>query len=389
MSDADFHQAAPDTLPDPIWDVAVIGAGPAGSTAALHLARNGHKVLLVEKDRFPRDKTCGDFLFADTIESLKGAGLLESVRRIATPVNKIVVCSPSGIPVEVPGEFLTVKRIRFDNHLAEKAVEAGAKLVRGKVSDLRVSHDSMVTIVSDREHRQIQSRFAILATGADVGLAGRLGLIRDKAPSAVAMRCYVRSTYQLEHAVLSYDRSLIPGYGWVIPVGNNEFNVGCGAHYHDVNQGRYNLKEAFARFLAEFPVARELMRRGEQISRLQAAPLRCRLNRLTQLNNGNVLAVGETIGATLPFTGEGIGTAMRSAELAAAAVSESLKSGNSDSLKQYRDHVFERMLPRHQGHQVAEKWMGHRLLNDLMAWRLSRSPFLQDRLREFLTKTGN
>ncbi len=72
-----------------IWDVVIIGAGPAGSTAAIHLARQGHGVLLLEKEKFPRDKVCGDALIADSLRCLGRLGLLPTVIREGKIVNRL------------------------------------------------------------------------------------------------------------------------------------------------------------------------------------------------------------------------------------------------------------------------------------------------------------
>src|SRR5512132_1647151 len=91
---------------DQSWEVVVVGAGPAGSMAALHLAKRGHRTLLLDKDTFPRDKVCGDALIPDTIRSLKRSGLHAEVCQRALKARVSTFYSPSRIQYDVQGDFL-------------------------------------------------------------------------------------------------------------------------------------------------------------------------------------------------------------------------------------------------------------------------------------------
>ncbi len=144
------------------------------------------------------------------------------------------------------------------------------------------------------------------------------------------------------------------------------------------------MKAIFPVFLKEFSFAKELLEEGEIITRLEGAPLKCGLSNSSQLVKGNLLAVGEAIGTTYPFTGEGIGKAMESGLLAAEVIDEALQSGDSSRLGKYADMLFSRLSPRYESYKTAEKWLSRRWLNDFVARRISRSPFLQERLCDFM-----
>src|SRR5260370_16214471 len=90
-------QQASQTVPPELWDVVVIGAGPAGSVAALHLATEGHRVLLLDKQRFPRDKTCGDGLLPEAQGVLQRAGLLQHALELGRRLAILSMISPSRI----------------------------------------------------------------------------------------------------------------------------------------------------------------------------------------------------------------------------------------------------------------------------------------------------
>jgi flavin-dependent dehydrogenase len=94
--DQNSWQSTVDSLPDLLWDVMIIGAGPAGSMAALHLAAQGHKTLLLDKHRFPRNKTCGDGLIPDAIRCLQRAGLYEKVCQAGRQIKMATVQGRTG-----------------------------------------------------------------------------------------------------------------------------------------------------------------------------------------------------------------------------------------------------------------------------------------------------
>ncbi len=116
---------------DTAFDVAVVGAGPAGSMAAWGLARAGMSVALLDRATFPRDKVCGDALLPDAVQALEEAGLLETIRREALAVGGAVFRSPGGHMLRVGGDFLTIRRERLDAMLVEAAGAAGARFFPG------------------------------------------------------------------------------------------------------------------------------------------------------------------------------------------------------------------------------------------------------------------
>ena len=122
-----------DTLSTRRWSVAIIGAGPAGTAAAIMLSSRGHSVLLLDQHRFPREKVCGDGLIADAQRVLARIGLLQTVRQAANPVRNIRLLSPSGIEFNLPGDYLVLERRVLDALLLQRAVEYGADICVAKV----------------------------------------------------------------------------------------------------------------------------------------------------------------------------------------------------------------------------------------------------------------
>lgn len=380
----DCRQEALTTVPEAGWDVIVVGAGPAGSMAALDLAEAGLRVLMVDRHAFPREKVCGDALIPDAIAVLRRKGLWDEVRAAGFWTERAVVFSPSRHRMAVPGEYLTVKRVVLDHILARAAVRRGAVFAEGKATDVR-PEDGGVAVAFEAEPRVFRSRLAILATGADVALPDRLGMVERRAPSAFAMRCYVRSRLALDELLITYDRSTIPGYAWIFPVGGGEFNVGCGLISRD-GAPPSNLKAVYESFLRSFPVAREMMAGAESSTPLRGARLRCGLTGTRPLHEGCLVAAGEAIGATFPYTGEGIGKAMETGLMAAEAAARALASGSRAPLEDFPGKLERELRPRYRGYEIAERWFGSPKINDFVVKRGDRSRFLRNKLPEIFAE---
>lgn len=379
------RQADAASLPRGDWDVVVAGAGPAGATAALRLASRGRRVLLLDRRRFPREKVCGDGLIRDALAALARSGLLEEVRRAAHEVRRVTLYSPGRIEVTLDGEFLTIRRERLDAIVARGAVERGATFARGAVCAMTPGRAG-VEVFLDGRPGPIAARVAIVATGADIALPRALEMTTRRAPSGIAMRCYVRSAHAIEDLVVSFDRAVLPGYAWIFPLGGNEYNVGVGAFPVDA-ETKTNLRTIFDAFVREFPPARSLFEQATSQTPLRGAPLRSGLHGARAIGPAGVVGIGEVVGSTFDFTGEGIGKAMETGELAAEAVDAALVHGAPTMLESYCGMIARRLEPRYDGYAIAARWMSHPWVSDLVFHRARRSPWLREMASGILDET--
>ncbi|MHC4252886.1 MAG: FAD-dependent monooxygenase, partial [Planctomycetota bacterium] len=265
------------SLPDRVWDAVVVGAGPAGATAASCLALRGLQVLLVERERLPREKVCGDGLISDSIRSLRNMDVLDAVRRKGHVCDIATVVSPGGITMDIPGTYLTLRRSLLDVLLVEKAIQNGATICEGKACAVSTWARDRPAFWIEGRSGPIRAQLGIIATGANVALARTLRLVADPRPNAVAVRCYVRSPFRFERFLGVYDKAILPGYFWIFPMGNDEYNVGCIHFRQRDTRATVNVRRALARFLRDHPTARQLMSHGEIAARVRGGVLRCGL----------------------------------------------------------------------------------------------------------------
>jgi len=369
------------------WDAVVIGAGPAGSTAARVLAERGHAVLIVDKAAFPREKVCGDGLIPDALQCLRRAGLYEAVASRGHRTGTLSVFSPSGVRVDLPGDFVTLPRVELDDLLLQEALRRGAAFRNARVTEV-VSRDEGVILRLGEAAEPIRARYAVLATGADLSLTP--GLIRDhgRRTDAVALRCYIEAAVDIDELVISFDRSILPGYAWIFPLGNGRYNVGCGVFRRHERHGRVNLRRTFAAFTEQFALARAVWSSRRAATRLIGAMLRCGLELRRAWDGASVVAAGEAIATTYPFTGEGIGKAMESGEAAAEHVSAAL-DGARDALATYAETLRRRFLPRYAGYHIAENWMSSPWVGDVVARGVRRSSRLRSAAAGVISETAD
>src|SRR5574341_2277165 len=213
-------------MAEPEYDIAIVGAGPAGSAAAYFLAKAGLNVALLDKADFPRDKTCGDGLTPRALKVLDAMGALHKVEQQAFRCNGIGLRYSDSVTyklelnhlADLPQYILVQPRLSLDDLLRRHAVEAGAHFVpNAKVEPISRAADGAAHVhLEGRE--PLQCMISIVATGASTRLLKDLGLLKNAPPPNLAARCYFENVEGLEDAiVMFFDGIELPGYGWVFP----------------------------------------------------------------------------------------------------------------------------------------------------------------------------
>jgi menaquinone-9 beta-reductase len=322
-------------------DVLVVGAGPAGAAAAYHLARHGVQVILADKVSFPREKVCGDGLTPRGVRAIQSMGV-DPTEAGFVRVEGLRVYGPT-VTLDLPWPRLErvpdfgVVRTRhdLDHLLVQRAVKAGATLWERAEVTTPLVDDGWVVGASvrrgDGEPETVRARYVLAADGAASRFGGKAGVRRDPArPLGVAARRYYRSpreqgTYFESWFDLWENGVILPGYGWIFPVGDGILNVGAGllnttSYFKDVSPRR--MLDAFVRSLPEAWGILEENAAGDVLS----GPLPMGMNRHPLALPG-LLLLGDAGGIVNPFTGEGIAYAIESAEVAAELVHDALATG--------------------------------------------------------------
>jgi geranylgeranyl reductase family protein len=313
-------------------DVAIIGAGPAGSTAAQRLAAAGVKVVLLEQATFPRDKPCGDGVTARGLKVLERSALAGWLSHFPAPrVGRM--SSPDGQVIELrlhPDDHYcygrTIPRRLLDEQLAHAAVRAGARLIEGtRVREIGPAEKNG-RYVNAGELR-LTAGLVILADGSPAPLTRRLGLSTGQ-PEMIAIRRYFAGDVgPQERLEIHFRPHIAPGYAWIFPISESCVNVGIGTFRHHVRDRKLRLREALDDFIADTALTEGRLARAEPAGPLQGHPLRMQLNG-ARTHDDRILVAGDAAGLVNPLSGEGIAQALESGELAASYALAALETGD-------------------------------------------------------------
>ena len=307
-------------------DVVVIGAGPAGSAAAAWASRNGRDVLVIDAAQFPRDKACGDGLTPRAVAELELLGLgpwLDGRIR-----HHGLRMSGFGADVEIawpgpsfPPTSSAVPRTELDDRIRSVAVDDGAKMLLG-VKAVGVQHDSSgrVASVTLDDGAEIGCSHLIVADGARSTLGRALGRTwHQETVYGVAIRGYVASPRSHEPWITSHLElhspagKVLPGYGWIFPLGNGEVNIGVGALATAARPADASLRPLMSYYAA--------LRREEwglcEPPRAGRSALLPMGGAVSSVAGPNWVLIGDAAACVNPLNGEGIDYGLETGRLAA------------------------------------------------------------------------
>ncbi len=343
-------------------DVVVIGAGPAGSTAATVLARAGRSVVLVDKAVFPRDKCCGDGLTTLALRELETLGLRPSMVPSWKSVDAAWLRSPSGREVRVPlppdGIFAaTTPRRELDAALLDLSIAAGATAYQGHaleaIRQLPASVEVDIAGVGT-----VNASYVVAADGMwsatrkalGVGEPGYLGEWH-------AFRQYARNVTgpAAERLIVWFEPELLPGYMWSFPLPDGRVNIGFGVQ-RDGKRRVQDMKQQWNDLLRRPHIVEALGPGFELEDRHTAWPIPAGIDRAI-LTAGRVCFVGDAAMAADTMTGEGIGQALLTARLAAEAIIA--RGGPEAVTSRYRSTVRHHLVADHKMSALLGKVLSH------------------------------
>lgn len=342
-------------MTSPAHDVLVVGGGPSGASCAYWLAQAGHDVVVVEKKRYPREKTCGDGLTPRSVKQLQDMGLadelaghhrFDGLRSLA--FGRTLELAWPEHP-DFPNYGYVVTRKDLDALVAERAQKAGATVWQESEAVVPLTEGEHVTgaLLKRKDTgatEEVRARYVVVADGANSRFGRALGTSRDRAyPLGMAIRGYYTSPRHDEPWIESHldlrdrDGNNLPGYGWIFPVGDGRINVGIGLLSTFKKWKDVNTSHLMASFAETAPASWDI--RPETSC---GPPTGGKLPMAFSVNPSagpSHLVIGDASGAINPFNGEGICYAYETGRMAAGAVATALETGDAAALQGYSRQV--------------------------------------------------
>jgi geranylgeranyl reductase family protein len=346
-----------------IFDVVIVGAGPSGSSCAYWLAQAGWSVCLIEKKDFPREKTCGDGLTPRAVHQLAEMGL-ESI--VAANGHRYSGLRAFGFGASLelnwpehpvfPNYGYTITRFNLDGLVAEQAEKYGAVLLNGvEATGLLEATESLNgglngasgVVVKEKETgttAEIRGRYLMVGDGQNSRLGRDLGTTRNRSwPMGMALRGYYTSDRHDEPWIDSHldirdpHGAVVPGYGWIFPLGDGRVNVGVGLLSTDGAWKGVNTTK-----LQEYFVAQTAEAWGLNEGTSCGPPTGGRLPMglaIGPRTGANTMIIGDAAGTVNPFNGEGIAYGYETGRLGAGVVAEALLHDDPSLLSLYDERL--------------------------------------------------
>ena len=342
-----------------MYDLIIVGAGPAGTSAALYGNRLGLQTLLLDKSKFPRDKTCGDALSGKSVKILDDLNLVEGVNKLdGSLIKRIIFANPKHSECELLldkslnkdhiSHGYVIPRITFDNYMLEQAkkvsdVEEGFFVKDLLFDDKRVVGVSGKTDNGDR--KEYRANIVLGADGPNSIVSKKAGLYQmGMDHTAVGIRCYYENVKDLTDQIeLHYVEEINPGYFWIFPAGKNRANIGVGLLKSIVKKESRKLSEIMTKII-ESDHFKDRFSDAVPIEKPTGWNLP--LGSIKRKNHGEgFLLLGDAAGLVDPFTGEGIGNAMVSGQIAAETAAQAKEKNDFSKkyLKKYDKKLWDHL----------------------------------------------
>lgn len=383
-------------------EITIIGAGPAGISAALALGKKGIPCLLTDKSHFPREKICGDGLsgkVVSTLNKLNPEYAIElGAKEFATASQAVRFFSPGAKMMELSftediqshASGFVCKRIDFDKFLLDKAQANPGFQFLGGVRASKISRDKGMIILEDANGESFaETRLLIVATGMDKLLLNQLGP-GSVTPSSegIGIRGYFENVSGSDHnhaIEIHFLAELLPWYLWIFPFADGSANVGLALPEHQAKKKKQSLKELLYQLIERYPHLKPRFAQAKLTGKIEAGRLPY-YNGPGRISGDNYMLLGDAARLIDPFTGEGIGNAMVSGLVAAEVAAECLANGDfsEKSTAVYHQRIYKKLGPELSLGLKLQGLAKNRFLLNLVIGRASRDRKLRDTISEML-----
>jgi geranylgeranyl reductase family protein len=408
--------------------VCIIGAGPGGSTAALHLAKAGLKSILLDKAVFPRDKVCGDALSGKVVSELRriDESLLNAIHahpaalpsrgihfiapneqwlsvpfssafKIQNPENSIPTnaknshekptedASGPGVrnPEFSPGYLM--RRMDFDNFLVDQVRRTPLVELREGTDVVQYQRTKDGWQVQTHDGQMIETPLLIVANGAQSNFTRHVaGIAQEPRHFCAGLRAYYEGVQDLDpngFIELHFLKPFLPGYFWIFPLPNGGANVGVGMLSEAVSQRKIHLKNSMLELIKTHPALQKRFARARLVGDIRGYGLPLGSKRRSLSGSGYML-VGDAGHLIDPFTGEGISNAMISGRWAADQAAKSLQARDFSArfLAGYDHAVYRRLGNELKISTRLQRLLAYPALFNLVVKRANRNPELKQLL---------
>jgi len=383
------------------YDVIIVGGGPAGSTCALYCARRGLSVLLLEKERFPRDKTCADNKSWICTSVVKELGLWQKFLKLPhAKITKMLFSTPSGNEVTLEldeqkiaadGPHYNVRRKIFDNFLFQEAKkQEGVDMVENFCVQKTIHRNGTVVGVQGTRLGKKKSFFAGVVVGADgsesvvAKTCGINPVLRER--HALSARAYYENVVHDENAVeLHYLKGVSPGYFWIFPVDDGLCNVGVGIPTTQVEENNLDLPKSLEQIVHSQKFSGRFAK-AKKVSVIRTWGITVG-GKKRKICGAGFLLIGDAANTAVTFAGEGVGPAMRSAKIASqtivAAVKE--KDFSHKRLQRFEEELWKEIGAENKAMRRLEFLATHTLFFDFAVKKAAKSK----KLREIAASIAN
>ena len=385
------------------FDVVIVGAGPAGSAAAirLRLANPRLRVALIDKTNFPRDKTCGDGLGPGAVPQLAALGVDISTIEHAHRVGFAEVHGPDGLSFRAGmgaasrrhAHGATARRFDFDHLLARRAQETGADLMENtRFLSFRTAHgcnEVLLKNISTDRATTVKCKLLVGADGANSRVRRAAGIGPNPAKkTGIAIRCYAKlPSDSSDRIVLSFEDDLRPGYGWCFPFADGTANVGVGMVISDYRKLRPDLETLLHAYI------NRLQERGIALTGISDCSTYTLPHGgiLPRLIGPRLALVGDAASMINPLSGEGIVYGLQASEILAEAIAFKL---TNPARLQAGLRAYERRFRKQFGRHLRSNYAAHRLLRSRLWAKMvigaaSIDPKLQATAIDFMFGRGH